>query len=275
MPTRDYPRLSVFDFGEHLLKTEDLDPVYTGLMRTSMSMGMRKRWLLAYWCFYHSGVASLLAQWIGPGYFERMIGFLSTAPRGTERRHFRGDAARRSINYMARRWVEPEAVVNYLISNGDRNFKAVSKRAQEIPMFGPWIAFKAADMLERTFLDVSIDFSECELEMYREPVLGARLVAQLEGWDDDVKLVCDRLLSYFVGEREYSAPPWNDRLVNIQEIETILCKFKAHYNGYYPLYKDTVEIRNSLGGWGSLAEQFGRSLPTVPEEVMMSHVNAS
>lgn len=36
------------------------------------------------------------------------------------------------------------------------------------------------------------------------------------------------------------------RMVLVQEVETVLCKWKAHRNGHYPPGKDTRELRQAL-----------------------------
>src|SRR6185437_10528018 len=50
------------------------------------------------------------------------------------------------------------------------------------------------------------------------------------------------------------APPWRDRPVNIQEIETVLCKWKSHLHGRYPVGKDTSEVKHGLYAWGKCSE---------------------
>lgn len=42
------------------------------------------------------------------------------------------------------------------------------------------------------------------------------------------------------------APPSFDRAVNLQEVETMLCKFKSFYNGRYFVGKDIKELKHSL-----------------------------
>jgi hypothetical protein len=50
------------------------------------------------------------------------------------------------------------------------------------------------------------------------------------------------------------APPFQDRPINIQEVETVLCKYKAHCYGFYPYGNDTVHVAKALDGWGDLAQ---------------------
>jgi hypothetical protein len=60
------------------------------------------------------------------------------------------------------------------------------------------------------------------------------------------------------------APPTMDRNIGLQELETILCKWKSHQNGHYPLDNDLVEIRHGAEPWlehSELAREFLHWMP--------------
>ena len=60
------------------------------------------------------------------------------------------------------------------------------------------------------------------------------------------------------------APPQEDRPVGLQEVETILCKWKSHMNGHYPVGLDNEEIREGVLPWvahSNAARQFLECLP--------------
>ncbi len=225
-------------FGRALLETQDLDPVYVMLARAELNQAWLRRWLLAYWCFYHAGVATAAASCGIQGvYYNYLRGALKEAPRGSERRHFRGEKARHAIDWLSQ--FNPELLVNSMVSYP--TFQEVEAAARSVPMFGPWIAFKVADMAERV-LRQPIDFSGCDVvAFYDEPKKGALKVAQMEGWPLDA--VVPNMLKEFKG---YRAPPYFDRGLNVQEMETILCKWKSHLNGHYEMGKDTHEIGVAL-----------------------------
>jgi hypothetical protein len=61
-----YPLLDIYTFGEHLLKSKDIDPVYVVLNNSGWSTELKARWCLAYWCTYHVGVASYVAAHEAP-----------------------------------------------------------------------------------------------------------------------------------------------------------------------------------------------------------------
>lgn len=249
-----YDKLDHFTFGTNLLETGDLDPVYIGLDKLNLSPGQLAAWLVSYWCFYHAGVSCMLAEkttWDSYWEFMSQIATMKAAPRGIERRYFRGEKAGKAVEYLRNRYGNPIDILEDL-SNGEHSFSYVSNRVQEWPLFGPWIAFKIADMLERC-AGVGISFDDCELQMYKEPTEGALLIAKQEGWYPDVTKICTTLIERYQPRR---APPSFNRPVGLQEIETILCKYKSHWNGHYPVGKDTEELKKILDSrWGELASR--------------------
>jgi hypothetical protein len=258
MAVRTKTGMSLEDFGKALLDTRDLDPVYVvlwraGLDRRGMTWPTLRKWLLAYWMFYHVGVASWIAdgQELGleDGYWTRMMEAAGSSayPRGTERRHFRGAKASAAVD-----WFRGQGL-NYLfrplLDRGSRSLtlEAVADTVTRWPQFGPWIAFKVADMLERLGM-VPVEFSaEDVFRMFDSPRNGALEVAwrysREKGEDDLLKWTYNHMVQLF---GHYPAPPSGNRRVNIQEFETILCKWHSHLTGHYHVGKDTHEIREAL-----------------------------
>ncbi len=245
--------MNVMEFAYCLFVTEDLDPVYCLLARS----GRDRRWLahfcLCYWCFYDVGYAAWLADsYTDPGaYYTQILTDLDSIPRGAERRHFRGNKARKAIESMERIG-SPAAIVTKLFIGG--GYASASSRVQQLPMFGPWIAWKACDMAERV-LGYQIDFSRASLSMYKDPTQGAALLLHGD-WrasitEPEVEKVA-RVLGVALRKAGHKAPPANDRPVNIQEVETVLCKYKAYRKGHYWPGKDIKDIRESLTRAGQL-----------------------
>ena len=255
-----YEVLSHWDFGKNLLETGDLDPVYIGLNKLELLPEQLHQWLLSYWCFYHAGISCQISGLESVDFWHYLLFWASrpAAPRGIERRHFRGFAAQKAVHWLQETYISASEAIED-ITKGATTFQQINSNVQNWPLFGPWIAFKVADMLERC-AGIEIDFSNCELEMYSEPTKGALLIADLEDWDRNVKTVVDQL---YIAYSSYKSPPTYDRPVGLQEIETIFCKFKSHYNGHYPLGKDTRELKEMLHGWGPLAERMIQACPTI------------
>lgn len=257
MTTRNYPRLPMDTFGAQLIETEDLDPVYVAL-KAIPDKAQLHRWLLAYWCFYNCGVASFLSERKDLDFWEWCLLIVNDKhppfgmpswPRGRERRHYRGDNAIRSMGDLISGNAFPESVVAYL-ANGSLEFHEVQKRAQTLTGFGPWISWKMCDMLDRC-AGIPVDFSNADLCMYRDPVKAAVMWCEKELHqelppDQAVPIAVD-FLAATLGHMK--APPSYERTLNVQEYETVLCKWKAHMNGFYALGTDTREIREALEHW--------------------------
>ena len=249
------------EFGEALIETEDLDPVYTILHRSELPQDQKLRWCLSYWLLYNAGFSSFVSEKQGSEFYGLLYQGLGTVRRGAERRHFRGSKALKSVAWIESRG-KPESVLEWLYETVE--YGEVARRAAEIPMFGSWITWKLCDMGERC-LGFPIDFSDCSLAIYRDPAQGAALI-ETGDWRAkgvDVAEVAKRV------EREFHtflAPPGFDRPVGIQEVETIFCKWKAFFKGSYYLGKDIVDIGERLEETdGRTAKRLSRCLPAVPD----------
>jgi hypothetical protein len=290
----------IVTFGDALLTTGDLDPVYTAVHSAKLDHNKLLRLCLGYWCFYHLGLAAKLAEakstkayW---DLFEAAVWNTSNLdgtkpfPRGAERRHFRGANALKAYQHLRSLYRTPEGAAVGIVGTGPRvgprdaiAFSTVSAAVQTHVGFGPWIAFKIADMAERV-LGYPVDFSGCELGIYKDPRQGAA-VAFLEwrpehSWHTNIYkaplwdyMIPDDQLSDTVAHYtkvfgKHKAPPTGDRKVNVQEVETIFCKYKSHLKGHYPVGKDTDEIRHGLTGWGDLAEQLSAGLTDTWDRVL-------
>lgn len=288
MDLRESPHWwKILEFGRELIQTEDLDPVYVAIVKTDMANETKYRLLLAYWCFYHLGVSAFLAEQDGEDVFWRLMNMAAVNPdgkwpRGTERRHFRGDLAISSMSELSECTVRSRFGEWFSYHPGrSMPFSMAAERVQISRGFGPWIAFKVADMAER-ILGIPVDFSECDMGVYRDPAMAAALL--IHG-DKKAKLGPGELKGVMIqleaglrsrlrGEVYHGAqrgdpaadfqalaPPTYNREINAQEVETVMCKYKSHVGGHYPMGKDTRELREALEGWGPLAERLLKSMP--------------
>ncbi len=291
-----YERLSIEQFGRQLLTTGDLDPLYIALARSGMPSEERARWLIAYWCFYHAGASSYLAEYEGHEFWMKMMTAAINHdpsplggrwPRAPERRHFRGNQAIQAVGELSLRYGDsPENMVGYLAHDEPMpctefgsvpclTFEQVSLRAREHRGFGEWIAFKIADMLDALEL-ISVDFSAAGVFMYKDPRLSAlmtydllaekQLVVTGAGTEaDEIRLVLQYLQVQF---SDLHCPHRMERGIAVQELETVLCKHKSHLKGHYPLLNDTYQITAGLTQWAQvskLARQLLAAMPTGEE----------
>jgi hypothetical protein len=245
-----YP--DVVSFGRALVETGDLDPLYVALQgaREARLLGTDQlsRWLVAYWCFYHAGTASWISEADSAEFWRRMRSAAGEAPRGRERRHFRGPLAYASVASLLDRWPQPEHWIDALSICDSAASVIELVRLQH--GFGPWIAFKAADMLER--LGIAVLRFGPEVAMYAEPMEGAMMVVRDRFGREPLDLA--ELRETVEGLRraveDLPAPPRGERPCGYQEVETVLCKWKAHCQGHYPLGIDSHELERALR-WGT------------------------
>lgn len=264
-----YTLTDVKVFGEQLVVTEDLDPVYVAVHKARLPEPQLKRLLLAYWMFYSLGGAARLSEAEGREFWhEAKLAAANTTPihgqpserfpRGAERRHFRGAKCVDAVCAFAALG-RPEAAVEQLLrpASGRNTLQAttIMEWVEEWPMFGPWIAFKAADMIERLF-GIPVEFDVNLTLFYAEPRGALNLLP------GDPQENTQKLIAHFA---HMSAPPRHERGCNVQEVETILCKWKSSTTKHYWIGKDIHEIRHGLYGWGSTAQ---RLLDVAPKELV-------
>jgi hypothetical protein len=195
-------------------------------------------------------------------------------PRSTERIHFRGQAAIEAVQDLRETYPAPEDFVDVLAYGSKRDplsYPEVAKRVQKHQLFGPWVSFKAADLLERV-LRARINFDESEVFMFKEPMAGAQLVWQelnpsLATRYSEKEIAHEVVERMRVGLKKLKAPPHYDRPIGLQEIETCLCKYKSYTKGHYWVGKDIKEIRHGLRPWLSYSTTAIAFVEWLPKEV--------
>jgi hypothetical protein len=157
----------------------------------------------------------------------------------------------------------------------------VAERAQELPLFGPWISFKVADMVDRV-LGIHVDFTGDDVFMFKDPTEAALRLWRLKAGLNEsaqpkepakaISQVVAYLTDYF---KECKAPPLYDRPVGLQEVETILCKWKSHENGHYPLNNDIDEIRAGVQPWKAISDTAQQFMAAMPDGNALSQATTS
>lgn len=258
--------MDIREFGNELIRTGDLDPVYVGLYQAKLPEPQLCRLLLAYLCFYHLGASAWLSEKTEKEYWAWMMVAATNEsperwPRGTERRHFRGVKCVSAVDWLASRWPSPESAIRILTTLPTE--RLIMGEISKWPMFGPWVGFKAADLIERVY-GAPVQFDPNLGLMYESPRGALDLLSE-----DQEFIAVERapvnlyhnLITFFSGQR---APPSYSRQCNAQEVETILCKWGSMRSGHYWVGKDIKEVREALHHWGSTAT---RILAGMPEEV--------
>lgn len=272
--------------------SKDLDPLYVAATDCWTSTDPQLyRWLIAYWCFYHAGFACYASEFEGDDFWQALLiagrneveaPIGGRWPRGHERRHFRAKIAEDSLSSLRETYgSHPEYMIS-VVTHGfsDRlRFREVAEAAKNHRGFGPWMAFKVADMVDRV-LGIPVDFDQAAVFMFDDPVKAAYMLYEQrnplpEGVanrelkrNSVINAVVDYLTRYFSA---HQAPPFNDRPVGLQEVETILCKWKSHMNGHYPLNNDIDEITLGLSQWSSACDTARKMHLWMPDRLEVVH----
>lgn len=251
------------DWGRLLIETHDHDPLYSGLLKWEKPGARKRRFLLAYWCCYSVGASWYISQQSGSRFWDLLYKAAENNepcptgerwPRAHERRHWRALNATSCVADLRARYKYPEEAVREL--EQCRTLAEVTKAATQWTQFGPWIAFKAADMIERV-LGVEVEFTSSIIDLYADPRKGAEMAAELWEMSGPEEAV-DHLLRS-LGDMP---APGGGRPVGIQEVETVLCKWKSARGGRYYIGADTHDHRIELEKWG--AQDLLASYPTIP-----------
>lgn len=283
---------NIVTFGDALLSTGDLDPVYLAIQNAKLEPAVLHRLCLAYWCFYSLGTAAYIAHHgKKPSQFwelmmmaavnEQRAPAIPTGladkpwPRGAERRHFRAANAIKPMEYLSSAYKDASAAIVGMTgaASSFTSFGWIASHVEAHPGFGPWMSFKIADMAERV-LGRNVNFDGCALDMYKDPTQGAavgyldmmELSVDVPAWQfplgpNQLKETVAHYVKVFNKRHKVGSVPGLKRPLNIQEIETIFCKYKSHLKGHYPMGKDTREVAHGLEGWGPLADKLRLGLP--------------
>lgn len=252
--------LSVYDFGQQLLETNDLDPIYVMLWEAKFPREKLQKWLLSYWCHYHAGTASWTVD--QNSFWDALMAVAGSKdyPRSSERRHFRGNSALKSVLDLQKQSVSER--LNPITNGTTIPAIDLMKYVRQWYGFGPWIAFKVADMVERLDL-AQVDFSIGDIQLFDSPREGAELLYQETNGNSDngyanvVQWAINQILNAL---GDYLAPPRCERGINIQEAETILCKWKSYRNGHYQVGEDVESLKKSLKVFDSPTNLFLRKI---------------
>lgn len=237
--------MGVVTFARKLLTTGDLDPLYIALWEARLERSELCKWLVCYWCYYHAGLSCwAVSQRDFFGTLLKIAEGETNYPRGTERRHFRKNLAISSVNNLKDKFSSAEDMVDWLLDAGP-SASNIMKRVKTLRGFGEWICWKIPDMLERLDLGM-VEFVEQDLEhMFKTSKEGAKTLCNVYDLNATNNLQeAHHFLIRRLGKR--LAPPRYERVINVQETETILCKWKSHLGGHYPVGKDTIEIEAGL-----------------------------
>lgn len=263
-----FTMIEIMVWMSELVTTKDIDPLYDGLWKWGGMEGITRarieRFMVCYWMFYSVGASWAISQRQGQSFWnlcriaaenkldarQYVLGLAKEPepvrwPRAHERRHFRGEKSVKAVDYLAEHFPMPEQLVVHLTAQG-RGFTDIMAAAQKLPQFGPWIAFKIADMMERCCENTIVEPAGADVAlMYKEPRDGLAMIAERTGMRPEAIM---EQLQFTIGCLDAPGAPSK---CSFQEIETCLCKWKSAQGGHYTLGEDIRAHRKELTRWGA------------------------
>lgn len=240
-------RMDIFGFIQKKLLIDDVEPMYTAIMRSKLPLKTRQKICFAEGLADHLGLAAQMAE--QKDFWKAAREFVAQGQRGGARRHFRDPVATAALRVMERRFPD----LSTFFKNMPEDFFEARAYITDLPQFGAFSAFKIADMAERT-CGVRVDFSQVELRDFSKfPQRGAKLAADYLGTKPEA------LYTKMLGHSwKRLAPPLYDRPLNAQELETMCCNY-GHSKWHPPGY-EAQELYKLLAGYGPLAKKLQSNL---------------
>lgn len=249
------------EFAKATIETKDLDPTYDFLYAVKKEMGHEwaTRFTLNYLCFYDLGGALAAAnQTTEENFWEYTLDNYTKFPRGTERRHSRGEVGLRYIKHLAVKgsplqlWGKMHAD-NYtdLVRAFQRDFQRCG--------FGPYFVWKVMDFQDRIFgRPISLSIEEAIKYCPDDPRKCAAILWPSMRFGEVLELV-----TQFI--QQFTAPGEPNRNCSYAEAETLLCMLKGWGITKTHVIGDDVESKyEQLREW----PDFARFLPPLVNRKM-------
>lgn len=231
-------------FARLEITSGDLDPDYIFINRVckhlSLTPKFKAQWILLKTVVYHA--ESELRFLFG---YENDFSKLAF---GMERQKSKHRAAEYWFNINQRFGTDPHLSFSYLPHDANSAMICIEK----VSGFGPWAAWKMID-LAACCLGKEFDFNGIDFRRaYDYPLRGMLLI---NGMDEDTSVLKDdqtyrRVLrtakAALRSSRRLLAPPDYRRLINIQEMETLFCKYHSYRHGHYEPGEDCRKLRQRI-----------------------------
>lgn len=228
------------DFGQFLFACREADPGYyiiDYLRRLGYGQDQLFRFTVGWVTFYNLGIAARASELEGKKFYAMLRDVYPTATRGSERRHFRGEAGMRAIDYWQAKWPNPEAMVKFIfkdaLTNDPLTMGHIRTRCDSVLQLGPYFHWKFGDLAE-VLLRIPVQFRGWEQQSPKVPQQGAALIAAEAGNPGMTTTGVYRSIVKQMADLEVSSPYAKDlRPFDVQDAETICCVYKQYRSGGY------------------------------------------
>lgn len=209
-------------------------------------------------CYYHTGTAVQAADIEGPAFWDTLINIYPTAPRASERRHFRGNAGMSALRHMQTKWPDPATFFDGI----PRDYtKLIVYCGRELLQFGAYFQLKIADYMDRCLRMPMDQFSMVQLanNLPSLPAKAVKLLYPGETLNYGFQKALNRVQGLGM-----MAPPAFDRPIGPAEVETILCDWKRAKTGSSWIGADVEDKRHAFQNSGPRAINMAEWMPPNP-----------
>jgi hypothetical protein len=240
-------KLSFSNFAKVLVNSGDLDPDYIFINRVAQHLKNGKDFK-AFWMIVKSVIYNSESEL---RFIFKLENF-STLKYGNERvksKHSSVVFFNEFINEVKR--VEKGYYGYFKSLPKDANLAL--NQLQKIKGIGKWAAWKLLD-LANCCLDLDFDFSNIDFRVaYDFPLKGVLMLnnfneKNLSILNDDFiyNSSLNKAISLLQDSRFLKAPPSYTRMLNIQEFETLFCKYHSYIHNKYEPLEDLNKLKNNI-----------------------------
>lgn len=239
-------KMSCEQFAKEIVTSQDLDPDYYFLSQVFKKLNLsdeeRARWIVLKTVVYNSCSEAEI--------FFSLRSFEDVEYGAERRKHKR--YAQRFYDSFKNHAIGRSASVARFFKHLNTDATYSLQALQKIDGVGPWASWKCLDLCERV-LDIPINFTTVDFRVaYEYPLKGILMLSDIT---EDVKLLqsdliyqkCLNSAVIQIGKaRELMAPPSRNRRLNLQEYETIFCKYHSYLHGHYEPGEDLARLRKRI-----------------------------
>lgn len=229
------------DFAKCDVYTGDIDPTYWAMNRAAREYGTgwATRFCVGMLTYYHMGTAAEAAEYEGKAFWEQLQRVFPTAPRASERRHFRAAAGWEALLAMEKLSPDP---VNFFQAFPQTYRGVVSVCSNRLPQFGPYFQLKICDYMDRCLGIPIRDMFGLERNLPSFPAKAVELLQSGMTIPAGFMKAVERVRAL-----NLKAPPSFDRDIGPAEVETILCDWKRAKTGSSWLGADVLDKYEAMG----------------------------
>lgn len=242
-------------FAAKMYREWDADPGYYAIQYTPMPPAQRLRLAIAWCTYYNLGLAADASEYRGDAFWMYLRTAYPTAPRNSERRHFRGAAGLKALTQWSTTWKKPEDMAFHMLSANPTYF-GVRERCKSVAQYGDYFYWKWCDLHEVLGYG-AVNMIGSEMHSPKVPQQGALLIwnqAHVPEDPPDMDYIVPQVYYQIAKHcRAEQIPPrtTKDRVFGIQESETVCCVYKQMASGSYTYGTRTAKAVRRLRTAGS------------------------